>query len=149
MLRTVGSTTRKATAEIGLNPPSNEESMIKHTKGRRYSGQQLHLSFLSLFGIVFGCVSATALLTYLWAKKAVAQTQKAHGLDPSHPMSDFFSAYKESFGLFDDIPSKSWKLMKERVRNRQNHLHPDPHWTEALLPLRWYQDNVSFLLLFY
>jgi hypothetical protein len=145
MLRTIGITSRKATTEIGIDPPPNEETMMKHTKGRRYHGQ-LHLSFHSFFCVLLSCMSITAFLTYIWAKVAVVPTKEAPLFDPSHPKSNFFLAYKESFGLFDDIPNQSWKLMKERVRNRQNHLFPDPHWTDSL-SFRWYQDNVSFFFL--
>lgn len=35
-------------------------------------------------------------------------------LDPSNPKSEFYQAYQQSFGFLNDIPNKSWKLMKER-----------------------------------
>ncbi len=64
--------------------------------------------------------------------------------DPSNPTSQFYSAYKESFGLLDDVTDQSWALMKERVKNRQNHLNPEQPWQASDKSNRWYQDNVSY-----
>jgi hypothetical protein len=63
--------------------------------------------------------------------------------DPSDPMSHFYTAYQESYGILNDITNQSWTLMKERVRNRQNHLHPEQPWTASIEANQWYQDNVS------
>lgn len=58
--------------------------------------------------------------------------------DPSNPVSQFYSAYKESLGLLDDVTDQSWALMKERVKNRQNHLNPEQPWQASDKPNHWY-----------
>jgi hypothetical protein len=138
MLRTIGTATRKSsigTAKVPLP-----------AKGRIYNSG-LHMSLYSCFFLLFTGMSATAIITYIWANKVAARKLLALVLDPSHPKSEFSTAYTESFGFFDDIPNNSWKLMKERVRNRQNHLDPEQHWSQTFLPFRWYQDNVSLVFL--
>lgn len=58
---------------------------------------------------------------------------------------DFVVARRESYGFFEDIPSSHWALMKQRVRERQNH-NDRKHGQRSKIifldqPEAWYQNN--------
>jgi len=56
--------------------------------------------------------------------------------------SEFSLAYEQSLGLFDDIPTKTWKLLQQRVREHENHKYPkDPMAAERRRGNLWYQEN--------
>eukprot|EP00591_Stephanopyxis_turris_P002394 CAMPEP_0195512526 /NCGR_PEP_ID=MMETSP0794_2-20130614/4453_1 /TAXON_ID=515487 /ORGANISM="Stephanopyxis turris, Strain CCMP 815" /LENGTH=277 /DNA_ID=CAMNT_0040640329 /DNA_START=149 /DNA_END=982 /DNA_ORIENTATION=+ len=51
-------------------------------------------------------------------------------------------AHKESMGFFDNIPNKTWMLMKKRVQRRVNHYNlKNPMSFEKNIPAFFYQDN--------
>lgn len=53
---------------------------------------------------------------------------------------DFQVASKESFNFFDNVRSSDWNLLKDRVKNRQNHFRPDPA-SYLNVPGNWYMGN--------
>jgi len=56
--------------------------------------------------------------------------------------SEFALAYEQSLGLLDDIPTKTWKLLQQRVREHENHKYPkDPMAAERRRGNLWYQEN--------
>lgn len=144
--------------EIRLRGKSNnshsDEDIMPLTKQHRYNSQQrAQLLVCTIF--LFGAVTTTV-LSFIWKNQGgeakILTAQKvvecvASVDDPSDPKSQFNTAYNESFGFFDDITNRSWNLMKERVRNRQNHKKPLKSWTTSVKPSQWYQDNVSFLFI--
>ena len=56
---------------------------------------------------------------------------------------DLSVASAESYGFFDDVPSKEWSLMKERVSERENHNDKRlGHRSKVVFlesPAAWYQ----------
>jgi len=55
---------------------------------------------------------------------------------------DVFALSKtQSFGLIDDIPDNSWKMLQTRVRNRINHKHPSNPYSSHEAPQIWFQEN--------
>ena len=130
------------TAALTRNNDQNGPSV----KAPRYHGSTAYTrtttfiaaSVLFLVGLVVTAVISSAI-----TKKSIMK-QGTVVPDPSNPTSEFYSAYKESFGFFNDIPNSSWQLIKDRVRNRVNHLFPDNPMSHSILPWMWYQDNVSF-----
>jgi len=108
----------------------------------RASHKPLSIGTYAIF--LVSLVIVTATVSSMVTKKRLARQTSSSEialLDPSNPKSEFYQAYQQSFGFLDDIPNKSWKLMKERVRNQENHLFPDDPMKETLLAFRWYQDN--------
>lgn len=49
-------------------------------------------------------------------------------------------AYQQSYGFFDDIDDYNWKLMQDRVMQRNNHNFKDPLKFRSE-PARWYMNN--------
>ncbi|KAL3932780.1 MAG: hypothetical protein SGBAC_010690 [Bacillariaceae sp.] len=58
------------------------------------------------------------------------------------PISNSYQlAYRDSGGFFQDISDSDWSLLKDRVKSRQNHLHPEDSTVNMDLPEGWYQEN--------
>jgi len=96
------------------------------------------LALSMLFVVTFAVYS---LVTNLQLFDAFAEMQNNEIKKKSSQVPEFFLAYNESFGFFDDIPNASWKLMQERVKERVNHMVPNDPMYNAHLPAAWYQQN--------
>lgn len=60
----------------------------------------------------------------------------------SSPHSDEYAlAYQESFGLFDDIPEKSWKRMQQHARNYVQYWNASDPTVNIDRTIKWYIEN--------
>ena len=57
------------------------------------------------------------------------------------PPDQFSVAYKQSLGLFDDIPDRAWKLLQQRVKARVNHRDTNNPMQGSSNSPAWYQQN--------
>lgn len=112
-------------------------------KGRRNQTPHTLIWFGSL---VLVSVVSTALVAFIWTNLSSAKQDVVVREKFDCVPSDFSTASKESYGLLNDINDQSWRRMKERVKNRKNHKHPEEPWTSSVEPNQWYQDNVRPLL---
>jgi hypothetical protein len=60
---------------------------------------------------------------------------------PPHLSDDYSLAYQESFGLFDDIPEKSWKRMQQHARNYVQYWNASDPTLHIDRTIKWYIEN--------
>ncbi|CAJ1965998.1 unnamed protein product [Cylindrotheca closterium] len=59
----------------------------------------------------------------------------------SNKINSYELAYKDSGGFFQDISESDWRMLKDRVQTRQNHLHMDDPLFHLEPSEGWYQEN--------
>lgn len=57
------------------------------------------------------------------------------------PSDEYALAYRESFGLFDDIPEKSWKRMQQHARNYVQYYNSSNPSLNIDRTIKWYIEN--------
>jgi hypothetical protein len=108
---------------------------------------------LALFGVL--CVALGMTVSLFSISFQISSPSLASPLPPDSPdeyaplvspappynSDEYALAYQESFGLFDDIPEKSWKRMQQHARNYVQYWNASEPTFNIDRTIKWYIEN--------
>jgi hypothetical protein len=110
--------------------------LLNHSRARVVAASR-HLP--ALFGVL--CVALGMTVSLFSCSVQISSPSLASTITNAPPSDEYALAYRESFGLFDDIPEKSWKRMQHHARTYvqyYNSSHPTYHIDRTI---KWYIEN--------
>jgi hypothetical protein len=97
-----------------------------------------------LFGVMCVALGMTiSLLSFSFqiSSPSLASTTEPSTITIAPPSDEYALAYRESFGLFDDIPEKSWKRMQHHARNYVQYYKASDPILHISKPVQWFIEN--------
>ncbi len=93
----------------------------------------------ALFGVL--CVALGMTVSLFSCSFQVSSPSSASTISNAPPSDEYALAYRESFGLFDDIPEKSWKRMQHHARNYVQYYDSSKPTLHIDKPVQWFIEN--------
>jgi hypothetical protein len=117
-------------------------TMVASSRKRRswsYIGWK-ELAFISLF--------MAALLSSITMLKLAIRSDWGtdhHNLliDPPRPSPSASLAYRQSYGFFNDISDRNWKLIRQRAQRAHKIVEQEPQLMPGSSPSTWYPNDLE------
>jgi hypothetical protein len=96
----------------------------------------------ALFGVMCVALGMTlSLLSSSFQMSSPSLAPATNTITHVPPSDEYALAYRESFGLFDDIPEKSWKRMQHHARNYVQYYDSSKPTLHIDKPVQWFIEN--------